>query len=138
MYCKYFHGSRGLRELNLFSIFATSKMKEDHFIYKVAGWLIAMLFTLQPAGQYETLSDDPAPTGSTQFQLEQQESACIDEPSTLHATFTTRLRQPGSSAPHTGNPSERYALVAIHPNHKQPVTAGSYVRRRSTLCTYRL
>lgn len=113
-------------------------MEEDYFIYKVAGWLIAMLFTLQPAGQYETLSDDPATTGSTQLQLEQQESACIDEPSTLHATFTTRLRQSGSSAPHTGNPSERYTLVAIHPNHKQPVTAGSYVRRRSTLCTYRL
>ena len=138
MYCKYFHGSRGLRELQLFSIFATSKMKEDHFIYKVAGWLIAMLFTLQPAGQYETLSDDPATTGSTQFQLEQQAPASIDELSTLHAAFAPRLRQSGSSMPHAGNPSEYYTTVVVHHNRKQPVATSDYVRRRSTLCTYRL
>lgn len=113
-------------------------MKEDHFIYEVAGWLIAMLFTLQPAGQYETLSDDPATTGSTQFQLEQQAPASIDEPSTLHAAFAPRLRQSGSSMPHAGNPSEYYTTVVVHHNRKQPVTTSDYVRRRSTLCTYRL
>lgn len=115
-------------------------METDYFIYKATGWLIVMLFTLQPVGQYESLSDEKEAWGSVQtLLLEAETPACIDLPSDLNATPAVRLRHQHTPEPPAGLLAEKEtAQQAFHPLKPAHSTDSGYVRRRSTLCTYRL
>lgn len=115
-------------------------METDYFIYKVTGWLLVMLFTLQPVGQYESLSDEKEAWSNVQSQLLETETpASIDLPADLNATPAIRLRHQHSPEPSAGLLAEKEAAQPAILSLKSTHANGSgYVRRRSTLCTYRL
>ena len=115
-------------------------METDYFIYKVTGWFVVMLFTLQPVGQYESLSDEREAWGSVQtLLLESEMPACVDLPSGLNATPAVRLRHQHTPEPPAGLCAEKEtAQQAFHPLKQTHTDGSGYVRRRSTLCTYRL
>lgn len=72
---------------------------KDNRIYKVATWIIILLFAmLQPLGQYESLPDDVTSFDNCEMQFCQQGSTCIDEDTTPYAPSATRLRHQTTSA----------------------------------------
>lgn len=115
-------------------------MEKDNRIYKAATWIIVLLFTmLQPLGQYESLPDDVTSSDNCEMQFCQQGSTCIDEDTTPYAPSATRLRHQTTSASGPSVILRRVSSLPASLGRKTLCTLpGDYIRRRSTLCTYRL
>ena len=88
-----------------------------------------MLFTLQPVGQYESLSDEKEAWSNVQSQLLETETpASIDLPADLNATPAVRLRNQHSPEPSAGLPAAAppCAPTAFSPPPAlRPLPAGS-------------
>lgn len=115
-------------------------MEKDNCIYKAATWIIVLLFTmLQPLGQYESLPDDVALSDRPEMQFCQQTATSIDEDTTPYAPSATRLRHQTTSVSGPSVILRRVSSLPASLGRKTLCTLpGDYIRRRSTLCTYRL
>lgn len=114
-------------------------MEEDYFTYKVVGWFLMVFLTLQPAVACNSLPDDLTATANTETPFYQEPSACIDEAQPLQMAFALRLRSQHAPQPGTGPSAARPSLFQPHYTQPQPsVSAVDFIRRRSTLCTYRI
>lgn len=114
-------------------------MDTDCFIYKFAGWLIVMLFTLQPVGQHEQLPDEQVVPTQSEIQLDAQESACLTEAMPLRATFAPRPRNLYSPEPSFNAQAGKHSVLTAYHAQLQPhIFENGFIRRRSALCTYRI
>lgn len=115
-------------------------MEKDNRIYKVAMWIIILLFAmLQPLGQYESLPDDVTSFDNCEMQFCQQGSTSIDEDTTPYAPSATRLRHQTTSASGPSVIQRHVSSLSACPGRKTLCTpSADYIRRRSTLCIYRL
>lgn len=115
-------------------------MEKDNRIYKAATWIIVLLFTmLQPLGQYESLPDDVALSDRPEMQFCQQTATSIDEDTTPYAPSATRLRHQTTSASGPSVIQRHVSSLSVCSGRKTLCTpSADYIRRRSTLCIYRL
>lgn len=115
-------------------------MEKDNCIYKAATWIIVLLFTmLQPLGQYESLPDDVALSDRPEMQFCQQAATCIDEDTIPYAPSAARLRHQTTSASGPSVIQRHVSSLSACPGRKTLRTpSADYIRRRSTLCIYRL
>lgn len=114
-------------------------MEEDYFTYKVAAWLIFMLLTLQPAGTYESLTDDWTAATTTETPSYQEAPASVDEALPLQTAFALRLRSLHAPHPTISSQNGKSVLFPAHSTEPQPhLSASDFIRRRSTLCIYRI
>lgn len=114
-------------------------MEEDYFTYKVVGWFLMVFLTLQPAAACDSLPDNLTATANTETPFYQEPPACIDEAQPLQTVFALRLRSQHAPQPGTNMPSARLSLFEPHyPQPHLPASAHNFIRRRSTLCIYRI
>lgn len=114
-------------------------MEEDYFTYKVAGWLIFMLLMLQPAGTYEPLSDALKASANAGSLSYQESAACIDEALPLPAVFALRLRSQHAPQPGTNIQAGCSSFFQNRfPEPQRHISTSDFIRRRSTLCVYRI
>ncbi len=133
-------GTVSLRARKAFAYLCSTQMKKDNRIYKVATWIIILLFAmLQPLGQYESLPDDVTSFDNCEMQFCQQGSTCIDEDTTPYAPSATRLRHQTTSVSGPSVIQRHVSSLSACSGRKTLCTpSADYIRRRSTLCIYRL
>ena len=120
-------------------IFVPHNMEEEHFTYKVAGWILLILLTLQPAGIYKSLSDDWTASTNAEVQFCQELPASVDEALPLQSAFALRLRNQHFPATSTGLQTSRpIFFYTQRPANLLTASASDFIRRRSALCIYRI